>query len=108
MSEGSSPEPRPQGPLKGIRVLDFTSFIAGSYGAMLLGDMGADIPKIGNLRMAGVPWRFSRTPASIRRPAPRLGEHTDEVLAELGYDTERIASLEASGAAGRVDETNGG
>ena len=65
-------------------------------------------PKIGNLRMAGVPWRFSRTPASIRRPAPRLGEHTDEVLAELGYDTERIASLEASGAVGRVDETNGG
>ncbi len=65
-------------------------------------------PKIGNLRMAGVPWRFSRTPASIRRPAPCLGEHTDEVLAELGYDTERIASLEASGAVRRADETYGG
>lgn len=55
-------------------------------------------PKIGGLRMAGVPWRFSRSPATIRRPAPELGEHTDEVLAELGYDAERIASLRTSGA----------
>ena len=54
--------------------------------------------RIGGLRMAGVPWRFSRSPASIRRPAPVLGEHTDEVLAELGYDTARIAALRTSGA----------
>ncbi len=54
--------------------------------------------RIGGLRMAGVPWQFSRSPASIRRPAPALGEHTDEVLAELGYGTERIEALRTSGA----------
>ena len=34
------------GPLAGVRVLDFCSFIAGSFGAMLLGDMGADVVKV--------------------------------------------------------------
>ena len=43
---GAGTEPAAQGPLHGIRVLDFTSFIAGSYGAMLLGDMGAEVFKI--------------------------------------------------------------
>ncbi|MDE2851432.1 MAG: CoA transferase [Acidobacteriota bacterium] len=60
-------------------------------------------PQLGNLRMAGVPWRFSQTPGAIRRPAPRLGEHTGEVLAELGYGSERIAGLEASGAVRAAD-----
>lgn len=60
-------------------------------------------PQLGNLRMAGVPWRFSQTPGTIRRPAPRLGEHTSEVLAELGYGAERIAGLEASGAVRAAD-----
>jgi len=36
----------PQGPLKGIRILDLSSFIAGSYAAMLLGDMGAEVIKV--------------------------------------------------------------
>ena len=64
--------------------------------------------KIGGLRMAGVPWRFSRSPASIRRPAPELGEHTEEVLAELGYDTERIAALLTSRAVRGSEEAGGG
>ncbi len=64
-------------------------------------------PQLGNLRMAGVPWRFSQTPGTIRRPAPRLGEHTGEVLAELGYATERIAGLEASGAVRAADTADG-
>ena len=39
---------------------------------------------IGPCRMPGPPGRFSETPWAIRRPAPRLGEHSGEVLAELG------------------------
>lgn len=64
-------------------------------------------PQLGNLRMAGVPWRFSQTPGTIRRPAPRLGEHTGEVLEELGYGAERIAGLEASGAVRAADAADG-
>ncbi|SBS72160.1 Formyl-CoA transferase [uncultured Mycobacterium sp.] len=42
------------------------------------------------------PFRLSATPGSIRRRAPLLGEHTDEVLAEIGYDTAEIADLRAN------------
>ena len=48
--------------------------------------------------LAGVSWRFSRTPAEIRRAAPQLGQHTDYVLRELlGKSEEEIAVLHASG-----------
>jgi crotonobetainyl-CoA:carnitine CoA-transferase CaiB-like acyl-CoA transferase len=43
-------------------------------------------PTEGAVRMPGIPIRFSNTPASIRRQAPNLGEHTEEVLRELGID----------------------
>ena len=42
--------------------------------------------------------RFSRTPGAIRRPPPHAGQHTDEILGELGLDVGAIASLRASGA----------
>jgi alpha-methylacyl-CoA racemase len=42
--------------------------------------------------------RFSRTPGAIARPPAHAGQHTDEVLAELGYDTERIAALRSAGS----------
>jgi crotonobetainyl-CoA:carnitine CoA-transferase CaiB-like acyl-CoA transferase len=47
----------------------------------------------GGLRQARPAARFSRTPAGIRHGAPALGEHTEEVLAELGYSLEEIAAL---------------
>jgi formyl-CoA transferase/succinyl-CoA--D-citramalate CoA-transferase len=51
--------------------------------------------------MTGVVPRFSVTPGSIRHAGPRLGEHTDEVLADLlGLDAAELAELHASGATG--------
>jgi formyl-CoA transferase len=55
-------------------------------------------PTIGPLRLTGIPVRHSETPGKIRRPPPLLGEHTDDVLAEvLGYSAEKIASLKDRG-----------
>ena len=56
-----------------------------------------DHPTAGRLRQARAAARFSRTPAQIRRGAPRLGEHTQEILAELVYSTAEIAELRADG-----------
>jgi benzylsuccinate CoA-transferase BbsE subunit len=41
-------------------------------------------PGVGGLRGPGAPYLFSGTPWELRRPAPRLGEHTGEVMAEIG------------------------
>jgi crotonobetainyl-CoA:carnitine CoA-transferase CaiB-like acyl-CoA transferase len=56
-------------------------------------------PLAGRMREPRPAARFDRTPARIRRPAPALGEHTDELLAEVGYSAEEIAALRESGAA---------
>ena len=50
-------------------------------------------PTIGALRMLGIPFKFSDTECSVQRPPPTLGQHTDEVLAELGHEAGSIAKL---------------
>ncbi|MYK74019.1 MAG: CoA transferase, partial [Acidimicrobiaceae bacterium] len=42
--------------------------------------------------------RLSRTPGAIRRPPPHAGQHTDEILAELGLDEAAISARRESGA----------
>jgi len=57
-------------------------------------------PTEGTLRTTAFPVNFSGTPADVtRRHAPRLGEHTRELLHELGYTPEKIDSMLSSGAA---------
>jgi crotonobetainyl-CoA:carnitine CoA-transferase CaiB-like acyl-CoA transferase len=58
-----------------------------------------DHPAAGRLRQARNAARFSGTPTEIRRGAPALGEHTEGVLAELGYSADEIAALRNDGAA---------
>ena len=62
-------------------------------------DMLVDVehPALGVLRQAGIPIRFEETPGSIRTAPPLLGEHTDEILGEIGFGRAEIAALRASG-----------
>ncbi len=50
-------------------------------------------PMEGQVEMVNVPVRLSETPGGLRRPAPLLGQHTEEVLGELGYNAARIQQL---------------
>jgi crotonobetainyl-CoA:carnitine CoA-transferase CaiB-like acyl-CoA transferase len=54
-------------------------------------------PTAGRIRVVGPPARLSETPGALRRPAPRLGEHTREILTGIGVDAAAIARHEAAG-----------
>ena len=57
-----------------------------------------DQPDYGPVRMLRTPFFSSALPPPAYRPAPRLGEHTTEVLTELGLEAEEIARLAGVGA----------
>lgn len=60
----------------------------------------ADHPQAGRIRMLGIPVKLSETPGQVRRRPPTLGEHADELLAELGYAPADVARLRAGGVLG--------
>lgn len=57
-------------------------------------------PKAGKVYMLGIPFKLSKMPGAIRRPAPTLGQHTREVLLETGYSENDISDMVNEGAAG--------
>jgi crotonobetainyl-CoA:carnitine CoA-transferase CaiB-like acyl-CoA transferase len=57
-------------------------------------------PVVGLVRQPRPPERMDGTPSAIGRPAPTLGQHTVEVLEELGFSAHEIGQLRASGALG--------
>jgi crotonobetainyl-CoA:carnitine CoA-transferase CaiB-like acyl-CoA transferase len=91
-------------------VLDLDQVLASDHAAargmvVELDQPGAAAP----VRQLGVPVKLSRTPGEPgRRPGPALGEHTEEVLLELGYGSEEIRALfEAGAVAGAGDGVRG-
>lgn len=62
-----------------------------------------DHPEAGVLPFAGFPWKLGRTPARVRRPAPRFAEHNDYVFGDLlGLTAQQVAQLEADEITARV------
>lgn len=78
------------GALDGIKVIDLSQVIANEI------LVESDHPVVGPMRQARPAERFSETPSTITRPAPRLGEHTVEVLTEAGLAPDAARRLSAA------------
>ena len=76
-----------------LEVIDDPQVVANGYFAAH--------PTRPSVRLACAPMQFDDEMTEIRRAAPETGEHSDEVLAELGYDPDNIEALRAAGAVGR-------
>jgi crotonobetainyl-CoA:carnitine CoA-transferase CaiB-like acyl-CoA transferase len=52
----------------------------------------------GKMRILGFPVKLSETPAELKRPAPKLGEHTGEILAGIGFSENQVQAFKRKGA----------
>lgn len=57
-------------------------------------------PRVGKVKQPGIAIKLSETPGKVRRLAPIFGEHTEEILTELGYDQSQIAELRQASVIG--------
>jgi len=63
-------------------------------------DMVVEVEEEGHVRrLLGNPYKLSATPTGIRNPAPRLGQHTEQLLREAGFSEAEIAGMKEEGAA---------
>jgi len=96
-------------PFEGIKILDCTHVLAGPFAAYQIAVLGADVIKVDDpnepvpgidkpLTVPLAAFTFARDGPSIERPPARVGEHTDEVLAAIGYTAAQIAALRRYGA----------
>lgn len=81
------------------RVQDIAEVFAGEQTKALGAVQELHHPTAGDYRTVGTPVRFDLEPFPYPSPAPALGEHTFEVLAELGYDRDEVEPLLAEGVA---------
>ena len=60
----------------------------------------ADVPHVGEMAFVGVPVKLSDTPGALRSAPPTVGQHNEELLADLGYSSEAIHELQDDGVVG--------
>ncbi len=79
-------------------VLDIARMVADPQTAAR--EMVVEVPhgRLGRVRTLGAPIKLAATPANLRRGAPCLGEHSEEILSGCGYDSAEIAAMAATGA----------
>jgi crotonobetainyl-CoA:carnitine CoA-transferase CaiB-like acyl-CoA transferase len=82
----------PAGPILDVAEA-FASPQAGAIGSRV----PLEHPALGRVDQVGIPFELARTPATIRLAPPLLGEHTDEILREAGYDATAIDRLRELG-----------
>ena len=75
--------------------------VVGAFGSAEAAALGMTVemehPAWGSIRQVGLPFALSATPASIRLAPPTIGQDTDAILSELGYNATEIARLRAAG-----------